>query len=80
MYDDMFVKKEVSCPLIRTPEGSEESVSISETNFNPSYVGFKGITKKDRETNKTGSKKRQINPNKFNGRGKDFKLCFEIKI
>ena len=41
----VFFKEEVICPLIRTPEGSEELVAISETNNNTSYVGFKGIKK-----------------------------------
>ena len=45
MYDRIFVKKEVSCPLIKTPEGSEELVAISETNNNTSYIGFRGIKK-----------------------------------
>ena len=45
IYDDIFFKKEVSCPKIRTPEGSEEFITISETNYNPSYVGFRGIKK-----------------------------------
>ena len=45
IYNDIFVPKEVSCPQIRTPEGSEELILISETNYNPSYVGFKGIKK-----------------------------------
>ena len=42
----VFFKEEVICPLIRTPEGSEELVAISETKNNTSYVGFKGIKKK----------------------------------
>ena len=45
IYDDIFVTKEVSCPQIHTPEGSEELIAISQKNFNPSYVGFKGIKK-----------------------------------
>ena len=45
VYDDMFVKKEVSCPTILTPEGSEELITISEINQNLSYVGFRGIKK-----------------------------------
>ena len=45
MYDDIFVKKEVSCPKIRTPEGTEEMIAISENNYNSSYVGFRGIKK-----------------------------------
>ena len=44
IYDDIFVAKEVTCPLINTPEGSEELIAISQTN-NSSYVGFKGIKK-----------------------------------
>ncbi len=44
IYDDIFVAKEVTCPLINTPEGSEEFIAISQTN-NSSYVGFKGIKK-----------------------------------
>ncbi len=45
IYDDMFVKKEVNCPTILTPDGSEEFITISEINQNPSYVGFRGIKK-----------------------------------
>ena len=45
MYDDIFVTKEVSCPLISTPIGSGELIAISHTNNNTSYVGFKGIKK-----------------------------------
>ena len=45
MYDNMVLKKEVTCPLIITPEGSEELVVISKSNYNPSYVGFRGIKK-----------------------------------
>ena len=44
IYDDIFVAKEVSCPQIHTPEGSEELIAISKTN-NLSYVGFRGIKK-----------------------------------
>jgi len=44
MYNDIFVTKEVSCPLIRTPDGSQELIAVSNTN-NISYVGFKGIKK-----------------------------------
>ena len=44
MYNDIFVIKEVSCPLIRTPDGSQELIAVSNTN-NISYVGFKGIKK-----------------------------------
>ena len=43
--NEVFLKEEVNCPLIKTPEGSEELILISETNYNPSYVGFKGIKK-----------------------------------
>ena len=45
IYDDIFVAKEVNCPQIHTPEGSEELIAISQTNYNPSYVGFRGIKK-----------------------------------
>ena len=45
IYNDIFVTKEVNCPQIHTPEGSEELIAISEINYNPSYVGFKGIKK-----------------------------------
>ena len=45
IYDDIFVKKEVNCPLINTPEGSEELVAISQKNNNASYIGFRGIKK-----------------------------------
>ena len=41
----VFVKEEVICPLIRTPEGSEELIAISQKNNNTSYVGFRGINK-----------------------------------
>ena len=41
----VFVKEEVICPLIRTPEGSEELIAISQKNNNTSYVGFRGIKK-----------------------------------
>ena len=44
IYEDIFVTKEVTCPLINTPDGSEELIAISQTN-NVSYVGFKGIKK-----------------------------------
>ena len=44
IYDDIFVTKEVKCPLINTPDGSEELIAVSQTN-NISYVGFKGIKK-----------------------------------
>ena len=40
--NEVFLKEEVICPLIRTPEGSEELIAISQNN-NASYVGFKGI-------------------------------------
>ena len=43
--NEVFLKEEVNCPLIKTPEGSEELILISETNYNPSYVGFKGLKK-----------------------------------
>ena len=43
--NEVFLKKEVNCPLIKTPEGSEELVAISETNNNTSYIGFRGIKK-----------------------------------
>ena len=45
IYDDLFVEKEVTCPLIKTPKGSEELIVNSETSYNTSYVGFKGIKK-----------------------------------
>ena len=45
IYDDIFVKKEVDCPLINTPEGSEELIAISQKNNNTSYIGFRGIKK-----------------------------------
>ena len=45
IYDDIFVPKEVSCPQILTPEGAEELIAISKTNYNRSYVGFRGIKK-----------------------------------
>ncbi len=43
--NEVFLKEEVICPLIKTPEGSEELVAISENNNNTSYIGFKGIKK-----------------------------------
>ena len=44
IYNDIFVTKEVSCPIISTPDGSQELIAVSNTN-NISYVGFKGIKK-----------------------------------
>ena len=43
--NEVFLNEEVNCPLIRTPEGSEELVAISENNNNTSYIGFRGIEK-----------------------------------
>ena len=43
--NEVFFKEEVICPLIMTPEGSEELIAISQNNNNTSYVGFKGIKK-----------------------------------
>ena len=45
IYDDIFVSKEVKCPLIKTPKGSEELIAISKKNNNSSYIGFRGIKK-----------------------------------
>ena len=45
IYDDIFVAKEVNCPLINTPKGSEELIAISQINNNTSYIGFRGIKK-----------------------------------
>ena len=45
IYDDIFVTKEVNCPLINTPKGSEELIAISQKNNNTSYIGFRGIKK-----------------------------------
>ena len=45
IYNDIFVKKDVSCPLISSPQGSQELIAVSDTNDNTSYVGFKGIKK-----------------------------------
>ena len=42
--NEVFFKEEVICPLIMTPEGSEELIAISQNN-NTSYVGFRGIKK-----------------------------------
>ena len=42
--NEVFLKEEVICPLIMTPEGSEELIAISQKN-NTSYVGFRGIKK-----------------------------------
>ena len=46
IYDNIIVPKEITCPLINTPKGSEELIAISEMNDNTSYVGFRGIKKK----------------------------------
>ena len=43
--NEVFVKEEVICPLIMTPEGTEELIAISQKNNNTSYVGFRGIKK-----------------------------------
>ena len=43
--NEVFFKEEVICPLIRTPEGSEELIAISQKNNNTSYIGFRGIEK-----------------------------------
>ena len=43
--NEVFLKEEVSCPIIKTPKGSEELVAISETKNNTSYIGFRGIKK-----------------------------------
>ena len=43
--NEVFFKEEVICPLIMTPEGSEELIAISQKNNNTSYVGFRGIKK-----------------------------------
>ena len=43
--NEIFFKEEVICPLIMTPEGSEELIAISQNNNNTSYVGFRGIKK-----------------------------------
>ena len=40
--NEVFFKEEVTCPLIMTPEGSEELIAISQNNNNTSYVGFRG--------------------------------------
>ena len=45
IYDDIFVSKEVKCPLINSPKGSEELIAISQKNNNTSYIGFRGIKK-----------------------------------
>ena len=45
VYEDIFVKEQVSCPLISTAEGSGELIAVSETSNNNSYVGFRGIKK-----------------------------------
>ena len=44
--DEVFFKEEVICPLISTPKGAGELVAISETNYNTSYIGFRGIKNK----------------------------------
>ena len=43
--NEVFFNEEVICPLIMTPEGSEELIAISQNNNNTSYVGFRGIKK-----------------------------------
>ena len=43
--NEVFFKQEVTCPLVMTPEGSEELIAISQKNNNTSYVGFRGIKK-----------------------------------
>ena len=43
--NEVFFKQEVTCPLVMTPEGSEELIAISQNNNNTSYVGFRGIKK-----------------------------------
>tara|TARA_Y100001954_G_C15475616_1_gene437838 strand:+ start:112 stop:585 length:474 start_codon:yes stop_codon:yes gene_type:complete len=45
VYDDIFVKKEISCPLITSPMGTNEIIVSSELNDIKSYVGFRGIKK-----------------------------------
>ena len=45
IYDDIFLTKEVNCPLINTPKGSEELIATSQKNNNTSYIGFRGIKK-----------------------------------
>ena len=46
IYDDIFLTKEVNCPLINTPKGSEELIATSQNNNNnTSYIGFRGIKK-----------------------------------
>ena len=43
--NEVFFKKEVICPLIMTPEGSEELIATSQKKNNTSYIGFRGIKK-----------------------------------
>ena len=43
--NEVFFKEEVICPLILTPEGSEELIALSQNNNNTSYIGFRGIKK-----------------------------------
>ena len=45
IYEDIFVKEQVSCPLISTPDGTGEMIAFSQTSNNKSYVGFRGIKK-----------------------------------
>ena len=45
IYEDIFVKEQVSCPLISTPDGTGEMIAVSEISNNNSYVGFRGIKK-----------------------------------
>ena len=45
IYEEIFVKEQVSCPLISTPDGTGEMIAFSQISNNKSYVGFRGIKK-----------------------------------
>ena len=46
IYNRVFVKKEIDCPLLKTPSGTEELI-INSLNYNhKTYIGFRGIKKK----------------------------------
>ena len=46
IYGRVFVKKEVNCPKLSTPNGTAELIANSEDNNIKSYIGFRGIKKK----------------------------------
>ena len=58
IYDDIFVTKEVNCPLINSPKGSEELIAISEKKNNTSYDSLLRQMEKNNTEDKRKSKKR----------------------